>query len=426
MKATFTFVLLISLSIQASAQWLPLNSGTDSHLRSVHFIDEDNGWVAGMDNYIKSTYNGGETWMNTSTHGWSTDRWYSIFAINSEEIYACGSTFNYDRWQTNYARTDNGGSSWTLPTSWGNAYGSVKEVFFLNADLGWKVGFNTPSGRLWRTTEGINGWDLYIRVDHNPYSVYFIDENIGWISCTDGYVLTSTDGGETWIENATGVTETLNSIFFINSSTGWAVGDDSDIGVIIKSTDGGTTWSQVNHPATMSLYSVQFVNANIGWTCGSKLDSGEERGVILYTNDGGENWTEQYVCDQLSTLFSLFFIDGLTGWAVGYDGIMLKTTNAGGTSFEGIDETSDKYLTSISFPNPSSTTTTIKYILKQPETVAITVFNHLGNEVEFIKQEQTSGNQQVVCNVEKLASGIYFYKLVAGEYTSSGKIVVSR
>ena len=274
------------------------------------------------------------------------------------------STFNVDRWQSNYARTVNGGSSWDFQSSWGSAYGSGKHVFFLNEDLGWKVGFNTPSGRLWRTTDGINGWDLYIKVDHNPYSVYFIDENVGWISCDDGFVLTSTNGGDTWSEIATGVTETLNSIFFINPSIGWAVGDDSDIGVIIKTTNGGTTWYQVNHPATMTLYTVQFVNDNIGWACGSKLDSGEERGVILYTNDGGENWTEQYVCDQLSTLFSLFFIDGLTGWAVGYDGIIVKTINAGGTSFEGIAESSDKYMASYSFPNPSSNTATIEYKLK--------------------------------------------------------------
>lgn len=427
MKTIFTLILIVSLSFHSSAQWLPLSSGTESRLYSVHFIDNNNGWVAGLDNFINRTYNGGDTWISTGSHGWSTDKWFSIFAINSNEVYACGSTFNVDRWQTNYASTVNGGSSWDVPSSWGSGYGSVRQVFFLNENLGWKVGFNTPSGRMWKTIDGINGWDLYIRLDHNPLSVYFINENIGWVSCQDGFVLTSTDGGETWNEIVTGVTEGLRSIFFINSTVGWAVGYDNDIGVIIKSTDGGATWNQVNHPATMTLHTVQFVNESIGWACGSKVESSEQRGVILYTDDGGENWSEQYVYDQVSSLYSLFFIDGLTGWAVGYNGIMVKTTNAGGTSFEGVDDlSSNNQLTSYAYPNPSSNLTTITYKLKQPEKVTLTIYTHLGKEIEMIKDEQSKGNQQLNWNSDGTPSGMYYYTLKAGQHMSSGKITIVR
>ncbi len=419
-------MFFVSLSLNISAQWLPMSSGTTNQIRSVHFIDNNTGWISGLDGLINKTDDGGETWVNTGYHGSATNRWYDIFALNSNEVYSCGSTFNVDRWQTNYGLTFNGGTSWIFQSSWGNAYGSQKQVFFLNENLGWKVGFQTPSGRLWRTTAGIDGWSDYYSLDYNPFSVYFIDENKGWISCQDGFVLKSTDGGENWTNIETGFTESLRSIYFISNSLGWAVGYHSDIGIIIKTTDGGESWYQAEHPETLSLHSVQFVNEHIGWACGSKLDSGEERGVILYTNDGGENWSEQYVCDQLSVLFSLFFIDGLTGWAVGYDGIIVKTINAGGTSFERIEESSDKYMASYSYPNPSTNTATIKYTLKQPETVTINVYNHLGNKVEFIQKKQSFGNQQVVWNVEELASGMYYYRLVAGEYLSSGKIVVSR
>ncbi|MAE08604.1 MAG: hypothetical protein CL661_07580 [Bacteroidetes bacterium] len=58
--------------------------------------------------------------------------------------------------------------------------------------------------------------------------------------------------------------------------------------------------------------------------------------------------------------------------------------------------------------------------------VSITIYNHLGNKVDYVQQKQSSGNQRVGINVEVMASGIYSYKLVAGEYVSSGKIVVSR
>lgn len=426
MKALFSIMLIVSLSLNISAQWIPKPSGTTNQIRSVHFVDNNTGWISGLDGLIKKTYDGGETWVNTGYHGASTNRWYDIFAISTNDVYACGSTFNVDRWQTNYGLTVNGGTSWIFQSSWGSANGSVKQVFFLNENLGWKVGFQSPSGRLWRTTAGIDGWSDYWSLAHNPYSVYFIDENNGWISCQDGFVLKSTDGGENWTDIETGFTESLRSIYFISSSLGWAVGYASDIGVIIKTTDGGSTWYQVEHPLTLSLHSIQFVNENIGWACGSKFQNSEERGVILYTNDGGENWSEQYVSEQLSSLFSLFFIDGLTGWAVGYDGLIVKTINAGGTSFEGIAESSDKYFKSYSYPNPSSTTTTIKYSIKQPEKVTITLYNYLGKQVKFIQEEQSTGNQNIKWDIEDLASGMYYYSLVAGEYMSSGKIVVCR
>lgn len=68
MKAIFALLLIVSVSLNISAQWLPLSSGTDSDLHSIHFIDQDNGWVTGFDNLINKTYNGGETWSNTGSH----------------------------------------------------------------------------------------------------------------------------------------------------------------------------------------------------------------------------------------------------------------------------------------------------------------------------------------------------------------------
>ena len=66
--------------------------------------------------------------------------------------------------------------------------------------------------------DGINGWSSFYHSDHSLFSVYFIDQNTGWIACDEGFVLTSNDGGESWNEISTGITQTLRSIFFINSS----------------------------------------------------------------------------------------------------------------------------------------------------------------------------------------------------------------
>ena len=425
MKTLIIIVLTFGFSFHLSAQWFPLSSNTTSHLRSVHFSDKNNGWIAGLDNFLNKTSDGGEIWENTSFHGSSKSAWYSIYMINSDEIYACGNVNNYI-YQENYAFTYNAGDSWEWQTSWGSQGGVWIHVFFLNDNYGWKVGYR-GAGRLSKTTTGINGFSYKISFDQNPRTVYFIDQNTGWVAGRNGYITKSTDGGESWNELTSGVSSYLQSIFFINSSVGWAVGhDDEDIGIIIKTTDGGESWHQVNHPQTFSLHSIQFVNENIGWACGSKVENLEERGVILYTNDGGENWSEQYVCDKLSTLYSLFFIDEFTGWAVGYDGIIVKTTNAGGTSYEGIDEDLSFNRSLNIHPNPFSTSTTIEYELKQPEKVTLTIYDYLGKQLEVIIENQSQGLQKVSWNAERLPVGIYYFRLQAGEQVVNGKMVKAR
>ena len=77
-------------------------------------------------------------------------------------------------------------------------------------------------------------------------------------------------------------------------------------------------------------------------------------------------------------------------------------------------------------PNPFSTSTNIKYELQQPTAVQITIYNHLGKQIEVIQQQQLTGKQQVVWNAEGLTDGIYYFRLQAGEQTANGKMVKVR
>jgi len=77
-------------------------------------------------------------------------------------------------------------------------------------------------------------------------------------------------------------------------------------------------------------------------------------------------------------------------------------------------------------PNPFTTTTTIEYQLDQPTEITITIFNHLGKQVELIRQYQQQGKQQVVWNAVGLPAGMYFFTLKAGEQVAIGKIVLVR
>ena len=59
----------------------------------------------------------------------------------------------------------------------------------------------------------------------------------GWIAGFDGVILHTTDGGKTWTKQNTGVTLSLEALFFLDAKNGWAVGW---AGTILHTTDGGS------------------------------------------------------------------------------------------------------------------------------------------------------------------------------------------
>ncbi|RLD40244.1 MAG: hypothetical protein DRI89_12405 [Bacteroidetes bacterium] len=79
-----------------------------------------------------------------------------------------------------------------------------------------------------------------------------------------------------------------------------------------------------------------------------------------------------------------------------------------------------------SYPNPFKTTTTIQYELNQPQTIQISIYNHLGQQVHFILEEQSAGKQQVLWDARGLPSGMYYFSIRIGNETARGKMVVAR
>ena len=133
----------------------------------------------------------------------------------------------------------------------------------------------------------------------------------------------------------------LNSVFFINDSTGWIVGSG---GFIKKTTNAGIDWIQQNSSDTLNLTSIQFIDENTGWICG-------ENGLIIKTTNSGKNWI-QLISGTSEIFTDLYFYDLNIGWVVGNNGKILKTTN-GGSSW--ISESSDTSFTlnSVDFVNNS-------------------------------------------------------------------------
>jgi photosystem II stability/assembly factor-like uncharacterized protein len=80
-------------------------------------------------------------------------------------------------------------------------------------------------------------------------------------------------------------------------------------------------WFPQSSGTTNDLYSVFFTDSNTGWTVGGN-------GIILRTTDGGNNWTSQN-SGTTNSLYSVYFVDSDNGWVVGGVGKILNTTNGG-------------------------------------------------------------------------------------------------
>jgi hypothetical protein len=79
------------------------------------------------------------------------------------------------------------------------------------------------------------------------------------------------------------------------------------------------------------------------------------------------------------------------------------------------------------YPNPFSKTTIIKFDLEISCLALLEVFDILGNQVStLVNQELSAGNFEVNFNPYNLSSGIYFYRLRAGSFTDTKKMILLR
>jgi hypothetical protein len=69
----------------------------------------------------------------------------------------------------------------------------------------------------------------------------------------------------------------------------------------------------------------------------------------------------------------------------------------------------------------------IRYALPEKSNVTLVVFNTLGERVAtLIEGDQSAGVHEVVFNAAKISSGVYFYRLRAGDFIETKKLVVAK
>lgn len=85
------------------------------------------------------------------------------------------------------------------------------------------------------------------------------------------------------------------------------------------------------------------------------------------------------------------------------------------------------FLLSQNYPNPFNAITTIQYQLSATSEVLLTIYNICGQEVlRLVESEQPAGHHQITWNATNVASGMYFYRLQAGEFVQIRKMILLR
>ncbi len=355
-------------TVNGGQAWTKQITNDSDFLNSVHFVDHNYGWAisSGSDASIFFTANGGTTWTEqTIPNGDNLEVLLnSVHFTNSNNGLIVGSYVDSDVGFILY--TTNGGVTWTEQTS--NAPSNLRSVQFTDSNKALVVGGNgidqvilhltMPLGDTITLTPmnsinicGDNADCEQNLSDTHLQSVHFTDRNNGWIVGGSNAILQTTDGGNTWTGQTSTNGNNLNSVHFANNN-GWAVGrTNSGQGVIQHTDDNVPAWTGQNIPSGFvgptPLNSVHFVDDNNGWAVG--VNYAPQRGVILYTADGGDTWTGQ-TSSVNTELRSVHFVNDKIGWVVGDNGVILYTDD-GGTAWTGQTSGVTTTLHSVHFVN---------------------------------------------------------------------------
>ncbi len=384
--------------------WLSQNSSNYNPLVAISFVNATTGWVAGSNGTVLNTTNAGTTWTGQTTN--TTANINGIYFANTTTGWIVGNGGVIKK-------TTDGGTTWTSENS--TTANNLYAVQFVDANTGWIACGGGSSTKILKTTDGGSSWGTSLSGSNDLFALSFVNANTGWASGYGGTVLATTDGGSNWSSQSPGGCD-IQSVSFVNSTTGWAV---DDCGYIFATTNGGSNWTtQVS--GGPGLYSVYFINSTTGWAVGTS-------GNIFGTTNGGGSWTSQ-VNNAGTDIHAVQFVDANTGWAVAGSTI-LHTTSGGvtsvGTSRFGEQPQSFKLMQN--YPNPFNPTTTIRFSLPTSSYVTLKVYNILGQEIAtLVNGERTPGEYTIEWQSSAFPSGVYFYRLSAGNFSSVKKMVLMK
>jgi hypothetical protein len=227
-------------------------------------------------------------------------------------------------------------------------------------------------------------------------------------------VFRSTNAGKTWLRMGTSTSFIVNTMAI--NSKGYIFVGCSNCGVF-RSIDSGVNWEPKDAMMGDSLVSNILINSK------DVIYKSSSYGVFYSTNDG-DTWLP---IDGIPSVVSFFAFD-INNYL--YAGTKTGTVyRSNKSTITGVIENKFKIPNTFkllqNYPNPVNPTTTISYTVLRTSFISIKVYDVLGKEVEtLVNENKPVGNYSVEFNAIKSSSGIYFYRMQAGSFVDTKKLIL--
>ena len=412
--------------------WQYFQTATTYQLTDLQF-NGNLGWATHTDMGVVYTTNAGLNWSSVSFRDTTFSTLFNgIFFIDNNTGWAVGGAVSI-------RKTTNGGLNWfrQIPPP---IAGVLNKIYFFDSNTGLAIGRQGANYNscVIRSTNGGSNWNEIVvstSTENELSDQYWFDANTGWI-CGRNFLKKSTDGGLTYTDYFSGVSPTSNGanallcITFVNSLTGWIGGSNLDHQNLYKTTNGGLNWVFQTNPVSSYTYpqinDVKFIDANSGFAAHGTPAAG----AILYTSNGGTNWT---IDNGTNTWFDCLWINNniMTYCGEGTGKVYYSNISTGIKKINtGVP---DKFELSQNYPNPFNPVTNIKFAIPRgsptgtlgDDKPVLKVYDILGKEIATLVNENLQqGTYEVKFDGSKLTSGVYFYRLKAGKFSETKKLML--
>src|SRR4030095_12090959 len=315
----------VYMTTNGGMNWTTSNVGSGLDLNAIKFIDLNTGYICGWNGLFRYTTNGGMNWAGSIP---SSSSFLNI-AVSGGEVYVSG----YSSTGNVYKSTNNGNTWDTLNYSYASTVpGFLAFGFDKN---GSNMAVTGTYGEMIRSTNNGANWStmVYRKSLANMNGDLYVEKSNGRIiACgvnldLNDDVIVSSDGGVNWF--TPGLTPNIYyvSLGMVNSSTGYLGGRD---GYLFKTSNGGSSWTQLSPNPVLGSYwlqSMEFVNASTGWIVGG-FPAPAAIVKIFKTTNAGVNWIDQPSSFTASIGVKVDMVDENTGY-MSYSSGLQKTTNGG-------------------------------------------------------------------------------------------------
>ena len=424
------FSILITFTLSANSQsWVPAGNITNPGTRpSISVCGINSAYIA--DGSLNSpkvfrTSNGGMNWLTVPVSGIANEL-YCVWAINDNLAFVGE---GYVNGNANLYKTTNAGVNWTTILTTGSNNGHFTGLAFtkLNGNLfalaiAEKVYRSSNSGNNWvELSAGVTG------VSNAQNSLMIVDNDFYGFGLNNGAarIRLTTNNSTTWSTQQISVSGNYTSAIAFHSNKLYGVAATStSLPMISRTTDGGLSWSSVDigSGVTGTCYLVWVPATPVVYILG-------ENGGIKRSTDNGTTWVTTPTPGVTNLTHFDFMQSGMIvyGYAVSSNGNVIKLTDTLNilTGINSNNNVPVSFSLEQNYPNPFNPSTLIKYSLSENTSVRLSVYDVLGREVAVLVNEfKTSGSYEVSFSGDDLSTGVYYYRLDAGTFVETKKMLM--